>query len=253
MEKNALLKIIQDDIQELDLLVSTFINEENISEGYIKLAQKKSQSISDKLLLLNSSSCSSSNTPQKKSEKQIEIVKESENIASEQKTIVSEKVEQKEEVEVNKPIVIPEKTTAPVKASVKSSSDIIEIKTPEPKQEKTVVENKPTVKTNSVIGEVLGKENKSLNEQLASSVSKKDDSFKSAVSDLKMAIGVNDRFLFIRELFNNNTEIYNQVIEQINEMQDISSATQFVKGNFNWDFEDETVKIFMDIVNRRFK
>ncbi len=241
MEKNALLKIIQDDIQELELLVSTFKIEDNISEGYIKLAQKKSQSISEKLSLLSSTS-SNKAVSTKSDNTQIITELQKKQIETPEKPVAKETKIEAEIKENIVPEVKVEKKEVVIEKTVKK----------EPKLSTKSSENKST-KPNSVIGEVLGKENKSLNEQLATSVSNSDTKYKSAVSDLKKAIGVNDRFLFIRELFNNNTEIYNQVIEQINDMQDISSATQFIKANFNWDLEDDTVKIFMDLVNRRFK
>jgi len=38
-----------------------------------------------------------------------------------------------------------------------------------------------------------------------------------AVQDLKMAIGINDKFLFINELFEGDPSVYNQAIESIND------------------------------------
>lgn len=263
MERNALLKIIKSDIQELELLISTFIDEENIPEGYIKLAQKKSSSISEKLSLITSSKSVSSNStertissetvkPGPKASTKIEkTITQSENKQASEKVIIEiedEKVagEPKEVAKVKQPEQ--EKVIQPTLQPKE------EIKTPpidKPKTKTVSAPQKP--KSNAVIGEVLGKENKSLNEQLAANSKKSDANFQSAVSDLKKAIGINDRFLFQRELFKNSSELYDQIIEQLNNMPNLEAANSFLKSNFNWDSNDETVSIFLDIVKRRFK
>jgi hypothetical protein len=45
------------------------------------------------------------------------------------------------------------------------------------------------------------------------------------VTDLKMAIGINDKFLFINELFKGNPTIYNEAIEKLNGAADINDAS----------------------------
>ena len=259
MERNALLKIIKSDIQELELLISTFINEETIPEGYIKLAQKKSNSISEKLSLISNSKSVSSDSNEKT------IL--SENVKTEPKS--STKIEETITKSENKPApenvmleIEDEKVKEEPKEVAKPKQSVQEeviqpkeeIQTPpveKPKAKTVSAPQKP--KSNAVIGEVLGKDNKSLNEQLVANSKKSDANFQSAVSDLKKAIGINDRFLFQRELFKNSSELYDQIIEQLNNMPNLEAANSFLKSNFNWDSNDETVSIFLDIVKRRFK
>lgn len=72
------------------------------------------------------------------------------------------------------------------------------------------------------------------------------------LSDIQTAIGINDRFLFIRELFENNTEAYNSSIKFINETSNISVIEEHFKHNTNWDFENPTVIQFMELTKRKF-
>ena len=72
------------------------------------------------------------------------------------------------------------------------------------------------------------------------------------LSDIQTAIGINDRFLFIRELFENNTEAYNSSIKFINETNNISVIEDHFKSNTNWDFENPTVIQFMELTKRKF-
>jgi len=72
------------------------------------------------------------------------------------------------------------------------------------------------------------------------------------ISDLKTAIGLNDRFLFTRELFDNNQEIYAETIEKLNSANNLEEAIVFLETNFHWTKNDASLK-FIDLVNRRFQ
>lgn len=75
---------------------------------------------------------------------------------------------------------------------------------------------------------------------------------KNKLSDIQTAIGINDRFLFIRELFENNAEAYNSSIKFINETSNFSVIEEHFKSNTNWDFENPTVIQFMELTKRKF-
>lgn len=77
------------------------------------------------------------------------------------------------------------------------------------------------------------------------------------IDDLKSAIGLNQKFWFISNLFNEDANAYNQFIERINKQESIDSAMKIVndeiKEQFNWDeVEDKSVYKFLDYVERRF-
>lgn len=72
------------------------------------------------------------------------------------------------------------------------------------------------------------------------------------ISDISAAIGLNDKFLFIKELFNNNTEIYNITINTLNKASDFNNAIQYIDSNFKWDFENPTVQKVLELIRRRF-
>lgn len=76
------------------------------------------------------------------------------------------------------------------------------------------------------------------------------------VQDLKAAIGINEKFLFINQLFDGNLQDYSEAIEKLNASADLTSAKQFVTaelaGRFNWTNNNEHVKSFLDLVERRF-
>lgn len=71
--------------------------------------------------------------------------------------------------------------------------------------------------------------------------------------DVKRGLSLNDRFYFQRELFNNNRENMNSVMMDINSLHDRESIEQYLIDNTSWNFENEDVKSFLDIVSKGLK
>src|SRR5690554_1979085 len=74
-----------------------------------------------------------------------------------------------------------------------------------------------------------------------------------AIIDLKKGVSINDRFLFQRELFNNNNHLMNNTIDILNSMESYEEAEKHIRENFTWDFENPTVNDFITILRKRFK
>ncbi|MDR2816910.1 MAG: hypothetical protein LBB62_09450 [Proteiniphilum sp.] len=74
-----------------------------------------------------------------------------------------------------------------------------------------------------------------------------------ALLDLKRKISLNDRFLFQRELFNNNRAEMNSVMEKLNALDSFEEAENYLRSEQNWDFENQTVKEFLLIIKKGFE
>jgi len=75
------------------------------------------------------------------------------------------------------------------------------------------------------------------------------------ITDLKRSIAMNDRFIFIKELFNNEFDTYNRCINDLNSCENIEPAEQYLsqlKKQFEWDDENETVQYFNSLIRRKF-
>lgn len=76
------------------------------------------------------------------------------------------------------------------------------------------------------------------------------------VRDLRKAIGVNDRFLFINELFRGDESMYERSIKTINSFSILAEAEYWIqrelKTKIGWNDSYEIVKQFNQIVKRRF-
>lgn len=76
------------------------------------------------------------------------------------------------------------------------------------------------------------------------------------VKDLKKAIGINDRFLYINDLFRGDEAMYERSIKTINSFSIWPEAEYWIrrelKTKLGWTDEDPTVKQFDQLVKRRF-
>jgi hypothetical protein len=106
-----------------------------------------------------------------------------------------------------------------------------------------------------IIADTFDNMHDSLNEKLGSLRDDKDvtDYLKSKpLANLSQAIGVNDRFLFIREIFNGNSESYSQAIIKIDEAKDLSAAKELMQSYAGDKVETEAGKQLLDLVKRKF-
>lgn len=78
----------------------------------------------------------------------------------------------------------------------------------------------------------------------------------SPVKDLKKAIGINDRFVFIEELFRGDENMYERSIKTINGFSIFPEAEYWIqrelKTKIGWDEENPAVQHFDQLVRRRF-
>jgi hypothetical protein len=96
----------------------------------------------------------------------------------------------------------------------------------------------------------------SLNDLLAKTNGKTDEPVKAPIADLKQAISLNEKLLFIKDLFNGYNLAYSEVIDIINKMNSFEAADSYLQNNYaaknNWANKQATVDQFYELLNRRF-
>lgn len=74
--------------------------------------------------------------------------------------------------------------------------------------------------------------------------------------DIRRKIGINDKYLFLNELFASQKKIYEQSLDTINQFENYEEALAWVKEKvvttFDWDEEEETVKAFYQALHKHF-
>lgn len=164
--------------------------------------------------------------------------------------------------------VIEEKTQLKVqpeddleKISVESSeSEIFEENSTEPESVFNVLESSNIETPLMVKSEPeLEEQPLTMNEILASQTSQNTVSSQfnqRQVKDLKSLINLNDKLLFVRDLFNGYSLAYSEAIEILNRFDSFESADNFLKQNYssknNWAEKQNVADKFYEILNKRF-
>jgi hypothetical protein len=166
-----------------------------------------------------------------------------------QKSIVFNYLNSVPEVRENVPQPIPEKKELPIEAK-KQVTPPVEVK-PEPKTEVKPVDlfgsEMPPVQEKKIEKKIIKDEKPEQKPQ--------SKIHRPAISDLRSAIGINDKFQYINELFGGNTQEYEIAIQQLNTAVTMESAMEYfmsIQQLYNWDNEHETVKRLFDLVERRY-
>ncbi len=71
------------------------------------------------------------------------------------------------------------------------------------------------------------------------------------VSNLQTAIGINDRFQYIRELFDGDNQKYLEAVKTLDSFDNLKDAVDYLRNNFKWKKNETSLK-FVRLVKRRF-
>ncbi len=68
------------------------------------------------------------------------------------------------------------------------------------------------------------------------------------VTSLLEAIGINDKFLFIREIFDGNKDVYMQAISRLDKAENLQDAREIIMSYIDEKHENEAVEALLDLV-----
>jgi hypothetical protein len=130
-----------------------------------------------------------------------------------------------------------------------------DIRTESPESKTHSESTKPAVKTTLDLFAQAGMES------IASRLGSDDDASVAArmqrakINDLRSAIGINDKFLFINELFRGNMQQYNKVLDELNDFRSLGGAQTYLmelKVEHQWDAESNAFVRLSSFIERRF-
>ncbi len=239
MDYKHTIDILSENIKELDEIVSGFGELERIPALDLDLVLDKTRNVYEVLLLLKKSVNADSPEP-------AELPKN----------------EKEESLQEDMPSSKPEKTysSKDKKTEIESSGDqdIMELETPNADsssgQSDTVKKKVPSEDIPKILSDRFKKQATSLNEDMIQSKPVYDLSSRlqtKPISNIQNAIGLNDKFLFIKELFNGEADRYNDTIETLNNATNFNEAYNFLAENFQWDMDSEPVQKILDLIRRK--
>ncbi len=87
-------------------------------------------------------------------------------------------------------------------------------------------------------------------------ISKTDQASIKPISDIKLAITLNDKLLYVKDLFNGYNLAYSEAIEILNRFNTFEEAQRFLKTNYvtknNWEGKAATAEKFYALLRRRY-
>jgi hypothetical protein len=229
MDLNAAIDIIVKDLDEAREIIDDLKRYSGVPEFQIELAKSKCKSASEVIKSLKNKLV---NNPSSTSEKT--IVKEE---------IHLEKSTDKENVSVPAPEEVPKEV---ISHNIQEAPPVIKEK-PAPSARKHA--------DSAIIADQFSNRPESYIEKLSSG--KHDDDVLEIIklkplSRIDEAIGISDKFLFIREIFNGNQESYNQAINKLESVGNLSDAMAVIMSYTGDNTSGETVKMLIDLIKRKF-
>lgn len=140
---------------------------------------------------------------------------------------------------------LPEPQPKPLetKAAERSAEEDVEV-LEEPAQEQPKSEPE-----SAVLGEVIQPKT-TLADQLAAKQTVND--LRPRVTDLRRAVGLNDKFLLIRDLFGGNGSLYEITIRKLNEFDNFDDCMIYIAEHFAWNPNSDGAKLMLDLLERKF-
>ncbi len=74
----------------------------------------------------------------------------------------------------------------------------------------------------------------------------------SAMKSISQGIGINDKFLFVKELFKGDSEAFQITLNNLDKAESFDEIYSYLKSNFDWDAESEHVQRLLGIAKRKF-
>jgi copper chaperone CopZ len=229
MDLNATIDIIIKDLNEAREIIDDLKKYPGVPELQVELAKSKCKSVSEVIVLFK-------NLPNKVSPARVE------------RTVVLEEIRhEKDSLRTDSVVHVPEK----------DSIEVFEIHKSEPFPEAKEQTTQPVKKSveSAIIADQYSHRPESFNEKLGS-LKHEDDVLgilkTKPLLSLNEAIGVNDKFLFIREIFDGDQELYNQVIIKLESVGSLADARAVVMSYTGENTENEAVKQLLDLIKRKF-
>ena len=252
----------------LKMLVVRFHEQDSVNDLELSVAMQKSQDIYEHFLRMKlTPEASQTETNEKKTEEK-PAVSISETVIEQPKSTQPQQpmqpqrpTTQPQQSELPKqstqpqpdipqqPEYVAETETLTVSAEPVFNTCIGETKTKKPLKQKsetpkaTILAEKLSPTDRHLINETLSQQN--TGNDLSSKLQT------ASIASISSGIGLNDRFLFVRELFKGDNNLYKTTLKRLDTVDTLEEALDFINHHFNWDNNSEAAQKFLNLVHRR--
>lgn len=145
-----------------------------------------------------------------------------------------------------------EPKTEPVVKEVEPKREVVSpMPKPAPAPAQTVVPAQPApapVPEPQRLADVMAKNVTTLADKMAEEVP---TAAFNRITEIRKAIGINDKFLLIRDLFGGDANLYEDTITHLDEFDDLDECMIFIVENFRWDPDSEGAKLLVSLIERK--
>lgn len=106
--------------------------------------------------------------------------------------------------------------------------------------------------TDAAAPQILGEVIKPGVQTLADTIAPASRRYGAPITDLRQAIGINDKFLMIRDLFGGDSALFDSTIEALNGQESLDDCMIYIAENFAWNPESESAALIMELLERKF-
>ena len=218
METKILLRLIKDDILHLQGITDAFSMETLPGADEVELSLVRAKALLRQLELLHKALI----------QKDLQLVNKEETEQSKKAILEVDSSENKEVTSVSE--TISDQVTVSTAESVKPAISVVH---------DTLVPIQLEITEKKSVNDLYTQEKSELAYQII------------PISSIWDGIGINDRYLFVRELFGNDSGLFEQTVTSLDHLATIQEAVSYLKLNFKWHKTEASQK-FLSLVKRRF-
>ncbi len=101
------------------------------------------------------------------------------------------------------------------------------------------------------LGDVMAQNSQTLADTIVTPAPLAEEITNSKIASLRHGVGLNDKFLMIRDLFDGDNEAYDQAISDLDSMETFDDCIIYIAENFEWNPDSEGAKFIMQLLERK--
>ena len=114
-------------------------------------------------------------------------------------------------------------------------------------QPATIADSEPA----TTLGDVMAQNSQTLADTIVAPTALGEEISNRSIRSLRQGIGLNDKFLMIRDLFDGDANAYDEAIDTLDSFDDFDDCIIYIAENFAWNADSEGAKFIMQLLERK--
>lgn len=180
--------------------------------------------------------------PRTKHQRMMSIYSDTEESAPQEKSVDISKIFELDDIKVESA----EPATEPQSVVLEINEEEDKAPVAEPLIKANINEERTTI-----LADVISPAAPTIADSIAAPTALADEIEHSAIRSLSDGIGINDKFLMIRDLFDGNSAEYERVIKELDAMESFDDCMIYIVENYSWNPDSDGAKFIMKLLERK--